>query len=576
MGAPLLAPRLPARPIVSVPLPEPVTAHSDSEWRALYPEIERLYVRERRKLRYVMQYMEREYGFKATLQMYKKRFTKWGFQKNTKRSLDKRAECTKVVKRKARHGELASLPAAPDFAEDDRLMLMILTNVRTWSTAFFESTQFMELTTSIIQQIPTESQLRQFKTKEANFAFKLVVDLLDRGHGALAGRMARKAFLLAEDMLTLEGPALVWNLLEMMHYVVTGHAQLFQMLLRHLIALAHDRMRGAHPFIAMLRSLQKLVASITSSISASSRSSSSSSSSSTDGDSSPSIIDSRLQSSNLPHLLKQAWVVNAEMLLHNFDPRLFPLYFRILYPTWDTCAIPAPARLVGAAKQWFCLLEAEHLMNVAPVGQTVGHHAVRLLAYTLPKEDEMLESLLTPLSKTLMDDSPQIYDMLRVNSLAAVKEGRHSLADKKHTLDIDSSVSLRMLAVLATAKILESSSPSSCQARTDLCARRYPAANVTPLDPAPVASAIRTLIQLDGSEDVAGLVPCAGAVERIRAVVTLREFAEGETDPQVVREMWLLQDALAQAGRVEEAEGVERDAYRRMERYIEDIPVDSA
>lgn len=30
------------------------------------PEIEQLYVQERRKLRYVMQHMERKYGFKAT------------------------------------------------------------------------------------------------------------------------------------------------------------------------------------------------------------------------------------------------------------------------------------------------------------------------------------------------------------------------------------------------------------------------------------------------------------------------------------------------------------------------------
>jgi hypothetical protein len=40
--------------------------HRDVEWAALYSDIERLYVRERRKLRYVMQYMESEHGFKAT------------------------------------------------------------------------------------------------------------------------------------------------------------------------------------------------------------------------------------------------------------------------------------------------------------------------------------------------------------------------------------------------------------------------------------------------------------------------------------------------------------------------------
>lgn len=49
-----------------VPKPELLSSHTESEWKAAYSEIERLYVRERRKLRYVMQYMEQGYGFKAT------------------------------------------------------------------------------------------------------------------------------------------------------------------------------------------------------------------------------------------------------------------------------------------------------------------------------------------------------------------------------------------------------------------------------------------------------------------------------------------------------------------------------
>lgn len=40
--------------------------YTESEWAAMYSEIERLYVRERWKLRYVIQHMEREYDFKAT------------------------------------------------------------------------------------------------------------------------------------------------------------------------------------------------------------------------------------------------------------------------------------------------------------------------------------------------------------------------------------------------------------------------------------------------------------------------------------------------------------------------------
>lgn len=40
--------------------------HSEEEWEVVRPVIERLYVRERRKLRYVMEIMKEKHNFKAT------------------------------------------------------------------------------------------------------------------------------------------------------------------------------------------------------------------------------------------------------------------------------------------------------------------------------------------------------------------------------------------------------------------------------------------------------------------------------------------------------------------------------
>lgn len=40
--------------------------HTAAEWTAMYPHIRRMYVQERRKLRYLMQHMEEKHGFKAT------------------------------------------------------------------------------------------------------------------------------------------------------------------------------------------------------------------------------------------------------------------------------------------------------------------------------------------------------------------------------------------------------------------------------------------------------------------------------------------------------------------------------
>lgn len=42
------------------------THHSEDEWAAVYPLIEQLYVRERRRLRDVMTKMEEQHRFRAT------------------------------------------------------------------------------------------------------------------------------------------------------------------------------------------------------------------------------------------------------------------------------------------------------------------------------------------------------------------------------------------------------------------------------------------------------------------------------------------------------------------------------
>ena len=47
-------------------IPAPQRMPTNNDWTALRDEIERLYVSERRKLRYIMRYMEMKYGFKAT------------------------------------------------------------------------------------------------------------------------------------------------------------------------------------------------------------------------------------------------------------------------------------------------------------------------------------------------------------------------------------------------------------------------------------------------------------------------------------------------------------------------------
>ena len=79
---------------------------------------------------------------------------------------------------------------------------------------------------------------------------------------------------------------------------------------------------------------------------------------------------------------------------------------------------------------------------------------------------------------------------------------------------------------------------------------------------------------VNGADSARGVVvPYMSPVDRLRMAVALREYAKGEADPQVVREMWLLEDALVAAGEECEARRVRREALDRLERYVEDIPV---
>ena len=62
---PVLAPH-PTGGSVGTPRKTSTGQRTEEEWAVVYPHIERMYVRERRKLRYVMNKMEEHYNFHAT------------------------------------------------------------------------------------------------------------------------------------------------------------------------------------------------------------------------------------------------------------------------------------------------------------------------------------------------------------------------------------------------------------------------------------------------------------------------------------------------------------------------------
>ena len=491
-------------------------------------------------------------------QMYKKRFAKWGMQKNSRRLATSTQTSTTTVSRNSTpSGDLALVLISPGFGNEDSLMLMFLSSVRIWSVSFYESVQSSdEGSAPMRQSSPVQSQ-------EMNFTFKLVIDMLNRRQGGWAGRVARKAFLLVEEMLTLEGPALVWNMLEIMHYMVMSHQlQLFRLLLAHLVAMVDGRMSTNHPLPVMLKALGVFVASLPDVTSNSSKSlpTSSSSPRSVDGNEEKTAAESWLFSGAFLSMVCRAWTLNAEILFDNFDHRLFQLYIRI---HWDSCSIEPPRAIFSAAKQWLAHVASQQISRTtAKANQTEGLIQIK----PFEKDRALQRVFATPMNAS----PPRNYELLRVSSITVLRDHASSILSKGASSAGDATTLLRILAGLVTAKILEEwpaiNGPADMGIDVTSKMSRGQAENL--------ACAIRTSMDFKAERD--GLEETLDTVRRLRSVVALREYASADTDPRVIREMWLLENALVAAGGHREALKVKQTAYRRLEDYVQDIPVNSA
>ena len=497
--------------------------------------------------------------YRGRQQMYKKRLTKWGFQKNFRSSSTPQTSSTESSCWTPPE-DFVLVPMSPVLNHADNQMLILLTNIRTWSLSFYESVRSRDWVSTALQQSWPE------QSEEMNFTFKLVIEMFERGHGSLAGRMARKAFLLAEDMLLLEGPALIWNLLEVMHSLMKrSHVQLFRMLLFHLISLVNRRMPAAHPLATMLRALREFVASSrrVNFIAGNSSSESSSSSTSDDKDIAGTIDIASLCSEDLSLVLERAWILNAEILFSHFDHHLFHLYCRI---HWDSCTINPPSAILGAAKQWV-INNTSQKNAITTTSVSCDETDFQVSSYHTG--DKMLRHLLAvPKYGSL----PASYERLRKASMAVLQDQEKSILGMGACSIEDTSRMLGVLAGLVTAKTIE----EWPQVAESLVAEKSAVSTrISRLQAGHVANALRTIMDLElaykGNE--AGTI--LDTVERNRAIVALREYAHAETDPRVVREMWLLKDALIEAGVYEEANAVDVMVYRRLERYVHDVPQDA-
>ena len=428
---------------------------------------------------------------------------------------------------------LKSLPMTPDLNDHDELMLSVLTSVRTVSAAFYESVR------SRSGIFPTDDLCPE-QPQEISFTCKLVIGLLDRGYGDLAGRMARKTFLLLEDMLKIEGPAVLWNLLDLLNQMLVARQErLFEILLAHLIALVDGQISGTHPLLVMLRSLRRFVATIRSTT-GTSDGSLTGTPSSLSSISTPGCEDSRRAVSMI---LEQAWSLNAEILLNNFDGRLFHLYCRV---HWDLCSFTPPVAIVDVAKRWVKLISTQQVSGAATC---VGNFRDPFKTISAQQEHTLCNMFVSGTDPVL----PQRYDVLRKRSLAALKSYGNSVLSSGTA---DRNVLLRTMAGLVAAGWL--SEPTNTMT--------VPHSPVSHL-----AFMLRTMVDLVPEADSNTLGIHLNTVERARAIIALLEYARGEISPQVLQEMWLLADALFVAGRYSEAVETRNSAIRRLEVYVQGI-----
>ena len=411
----------------------------------------------------------------------------------------------------------------------DRQCLLLLSSVRTWSRAFFESLD-----------LPMSQQpilfTRHMASQEMVSSLKLVLSLLRRGHGHAAGRVARKAFLLTEEFMAHEGPVLTWNLLEMTHHLLTlRQTQLLTLLLRHVAALAAGRMPPTHPVHDMLRALQSLGLATTNDASDVALPSS------TGSDSQESL-----------HVLEQAWALNAEAILDRFDPLLINMYCNM---TCISCSIKPSPVLFGAAQKWLAKIETPTLRFEEAASSTPGR-----LPFTGNLMDgEADTTMLAPDTPP----SPPDYDALITTSVATLRSHAETIFSQVADFRGDKATLLPMLAWLISTRILES--PHVVQETTETDDQTTMYANS-------LACAIDILVNY-GIEQRS---TSSDNLRRIRALVALRGYAIGVTNAQTIQDMWLLRDTLFASGQRADAEDVERDLHRQIDMYVSEIPANAA
>ncbi|KAM0548215.1 hypothetical protein ACHAPJ_010015 [Fusarium lateritium] len=451
--------------------------------------------------------------------MYKKRFTKWRFSKNKPRSTSGNTRVTPQNHKSqaiicTRPAFKQTLLVSPKLNPSAAASLEFLTCIHDWGTSFYESvnTHDFPLSQNHILAPPPGAKANRYDPEQLSFAFRTIVELIKCGQGVLAGRLTRKAFVDMESMLHIEGPLFIWNVLEIAYTMARlGQTRLLDMLLLQLIELASNLYDMTHPVVKMLRTLRMATYTWQK--------------------------DSKL--SPVP-VLEKAWELNASVVMENVDSRLLLMYYRLV---WDSSCIRLPSEQVEGIDNWFATLYNKVPFNDSLFQEIVlsNHPDLLLLGY----DDEIVP--------------PKGYDAIKQICISGIQHRSTLNFDKP---EIGSLVRIGLL----KSRILEEAIENSIDAGIP----RHQLYNIQRFQARVIAYLLKVIVEVDlelGFDiDI--------AIDRMRSVIAMREFGYFTTAPQLIHDMWQLEALLRRAGQHPEADKIRKETFKKLEKYVDEVPVD--
>lgn len=447
-------------------------------------------------------------------------------------------------------------PLSPslNLAHQDSLVLALFLHVRTWNSSFYEHRQGGTPENEDLSPPAAPAWLTAQKARNLVITFELVSDSLKRGHGDLAGRIARKAFLLAESILETDPPALLWNLLGVMHRMLTsGHLRLLWMLVTHMTGLVQGKYASSHPLSVTLRHLRGFVAS---SMNESACPAVPSVETSTSSPESPGATPD----CHVLGIVEKAWLLNSVMLFDHLDIGLRELYEHIKL---DLCPVPPPGISPELLKRWTTQLKEFRPLEYAP-------NAASPFKDT-PSSVDALEALMLP-AAAAKDGRPDPYNLVQTQIGTVLRHVEDQILDGRSRF-----IGHAKLAIVVVAGLMMGQKLRETQFLIADLGEGSPAFDKEYKHYAlKTACIIRMILDSQASLAEAGCYVGWDTIVMNKCIVALYNYADASLDPQALRELSALEDALIDANQMDGARQVGLNRLQRLRQYVAEIPVGSA